>query len=81
MDLLSGIAGTSPVRSAVNAGFYVYSRSRMSWLDRLDPVTVQQRTLRRLLQTAVSTRFGRDHDFASIQTVADYQNRVPLADL
>ena len=25
------------------------------------------------------TRFGRDHDFAGIRTVADYQRRVPLS--
>jgi hypothetical protein len=30
------------------------------------------------LKRAQATKFGRDHDFASINTVADFQARVPL---
>ena len=34
----------------------------------------------RLVRHAQNTRFGRDHDFGRIRTVADYQERVPLRD-
>jgi hypothetical protein len=32
----------------------------------------------RLVRRAQDTRFGRDHDFASIRSIEDYQQRVPL---
>src|SRR4051794_13181888 len=72
------LTGASPVRAAVNASFHVYSRRRMRTVDRLDPLAVQERTLRSLVRTAASTRFGRDHGFDAIRTVADYQRQVPL---
>ena len=43
-----------------------------------DAATVQRRQLAKLLKTAASTRFGRDHDFAKIRTVEDFQRAVPL---
>jgi hypothetical protein len=47
-------------------------------LERLDPVATQRRQLLGLVRTARRTRFGRDHGFASIRTVEDYQKAVPL---
>src|SRR4051812_3114436 len=72
------LTGAPPVRAAVNAGFHAYSRRRMHAVDRLDPVAVQERTLRSLVRTAAPTRFGRDHGFDAIRTVSDYQKHVPL---
>ena len=78
LSLVSRVAGAGPVRKAVNAGFHAYARRRMRALDRLDPVAVQDRTLRSLLRAASKTRFGRDHRFDEVGTVADFQRHVPL---
>ena len=49
-SLVSTVAGAAPVRVAVNAGFHAYARRRMREIDRLDPVAVQERTLRALVR-------------------------------
>jgi len=77
-SLVSPVAGAAPVRVAVNAGFHAYARRRMRELDRLDPVAVQERTLLALVRAAAATRFGRDHGFAEVRSIADFQRRVPL---
>jgi len=46
------------------------------WKD--DPSPVQERLLRRLIRAARDTRFGREHSFARVRSIADYQARVPL---
>jgi hypothetical protein len=51
---------------------------RRDELAHLDPVATQERVLRGLIRRAAGTRFGRDYDFASIRSVADFQARVPL---
>jgi hypothetical protein len=56
----------------------LYARYRLAQLARLDPVAAQERTLRRLLDRAKDTRFGREHGFASIATAAAFQKRVRL---
>jgi hypothetical protein len=67
-------------RCVADALFGHYARRRTAQLD-WDPVAETQRqTLLRLVRTAANTRFGRDHGFASIRTVADYQRQVPLRD-
>ncbi len=43
-----------------------------------DPAAAQVRQLLRLVEAAKDTTFGHDHDFAAIETVADYQQRVPI---
>ena len=43
-----------------------------------DPISTQQRLLRDLIKKAEETRFGREHGFNAIQSVADYQHSVPL---
>ena len=39
---------------------------------------MQRATLGRLLRRAAQTRFGRDHGFAEIRSISDYQAQVPL---
>jgi hypothetical protein len=55
-----------------------YAAIRSALLDRQDPVRAQEKQLLRLIAAAKDTRFGRDHRFAEIRSVADYQARVPL---
>jgi hypothetical protein len=77
-SLVGPLAGALPVRAAVNTGFHAYAGRRMRELDALDPLALQERTLRSLVRQAASTRFGKDHGFASIRSIADFQRRVPL---
>jgi GH3 auxin-responsive promoter len=44
----------------------------------MKPAEVQQQQLLRLVRQAAATNFGRDHEFDSVRTVADFQSRVPL---
>jgi len=44
------------------------------------PHEVQQEWLRRLLQSAEDTEWGRRYDFSSIQTPEEFRNRVPVND-
>lgn len=54
-----------------------YARWRLARLAR-DAAVEQQRQLLHLVRAAATTRFGRDHRFDSIRTVAEFQARVPL---
>ena len=72
------LAGSGPIRAAVNAGFIAWSRRRVRELEHADPVGLQEQTLRDLLREAARTRFGRDHRFDALKSVADYQAAVPL---
>ncbi len=75
---LARVAGSNPVRRAVNQGFHAFSRFRTRRLAGLDPVETQHRVLLDLVATARNTRFGQDHEFRSIRSVDDFQNRVPI---
>jgi hypothetical protein len=44
----------------------------------LDPAETQRALLLRLVRRAASTRFGRAHGFAGVDSVTSYQARVPL---
>jgi hypothetical protein len=55
-----------------------YARYRLARLARQDSVAEQQSQLVRLVRRARNTRFGRDHDFASVRSVRDFQGRVRL---
>jgi hypothetical protein len=55
-----------------------YAQWRNWQLTLQPPAETQERELLRLVKTAVSTRFGRDHHFASIGSVQDFQDRVPI---
>lgn len=56
------------------------ARLRNAQLDRrcADPRPLQTAQLMRSVRYAERTRFGREHGFDSIDTVAEYQKRVPL---
>jgi len=56
----------------------LYARYRQRQLAREDAVAAQARTLLKLVAAARETRFGRDHDFAAIASVEDFQAQVPL---
>src|SRR5579859_3574432 len=56
----------------------LFARYRLAKLGRLRPVEAQARQLRRLLARGERTKFGRDHGFSRIRSVADYQAAVPL---
>lgn len=58
--------------------FRPMARRRLRKLARLDPVETQTRSLLALIGKAAGTRFGREHDFASIGSVGDFQARVKL---
>jgi hypothetical protein len=78
--LFQRLAGAGLVRRAADAWFGRYARRRVRGLDRSCAAAVQQATLRSLVRKARDTRFGREHDFDGVRTVADYQARVPLRD-
>lgn len=75
---LAPIAGNTLVRRAADAVLLRYAHHRTRQLDRMDAGVMQHNTLLRLVRTARNTTFGRDHDFARITSVADYQARVPV---
>jgi hypothetical protein len=56
----------------------LYSQWRGWQLNMQRPAETQERELLSLVRKAASTRFGRDHHFAFIRSVQDFQNRVPL---
>ncbi len=62
--------------------FEIYLRRLDRQLRRAaaDPGRFQRRLLGRLVRTAKDTWFGREHDFASIESHADYALAVPPAD-
>lgn len=53
-------------------------RSVLKWANR--PVETQEAVFKHLIQTAQDTQFGKDHDFAAIQSHADFVARVPVRD-
>lgn len=55
-----------------------YANFRLHKLNSMDPVTVQQQTLLKLINQAKNTNFGKDYNFENIKSVRDYQQRVPL---
>src|SRR5271157_726645 len=75
---LVSLAGTSAVRRIVNTAFHLHARLRKRAIDALDPRQTQEQGLLHLVRTASETRFGRDHGFAKIRTVSDFQKAVPL---
>jgi hypothetical protein len=80
LSVLQALAGRPLVRRATDAVFGRFALRRARQLDRLPAGRVQEQTLLRLVRHARATRFGHDHAFASVRSVADYQARVPLRD-
>ncbi len=75
---LERFVGSPSARGLVNFSFHLGSRLRCAELADLDPARIQAQTLRRLVRKARWTRFGRDHRFDSICSVADFQRAVPV---
>jgi hypothetical protein len=55
-----------------------FARYRLQRLRLLKPAEAQEKALLGLLRAAGETRFGKEHDFAAIDTVEAFQRRVPL---
>ena len=55
-----------------------YAALRYIELGSMDPRSIQERLLKRLLRRAQDTVFGNEHHFSEIDTVEKYQNMVPL---
>lgn len=53
-------------------------RKTLKWAS--NPVETQQKVFSDLMAQAKSTQFGKDHNFESIQTFADFAKRVPIRD-
>lgn len=80
MSFADLITGNRVVRKAADKMLARFARKRTLELDQADPGELQRRTLLDLIGRAKDTRFGREHDFASIRTIEDYQARVPVRD-
>lgn len=65
----------APIATAFLKGYKAY---RSAQLAREDVAASQERQLLKLVRAARDTTFGRDHGFADIKGVRDFQARVPL---
>jgi hypothetical protein len=56
-------------------------RRRLYAFDRLarTPQAVQETLLKEIIASQADTRFGRDHGFSTIRTVADFRRQAPVA--
>jgi len=80
MSFLQALAGMPFVRRTGDYAFRQYARHRAMKLDRQSPSDVQHNALLTLVHKARNTRFGTEHKFDQVRTIADYQARVPLRD-
>jgi GH3 auxin-responsive promoter. len=71
-------SGASWLRFPATELLRAYSVLRGKQLAAQNPAAAQERQLLRLVNKASDTRFGRDHGFAGIRSIADFQARVPL---
>lgn len=76
--LIQRISGSTLVRRLADAGLNRYASRRVRDLDDMDNVAEQQRVLRKIVRYSQSTQFGQAHRFSEIESIADFQNRVPL---
>ncbi|GAA3761505.1 GH3 auxin-responsive promoter family protein [Flavobacterium ginsengiterrae] len=53
-------------------------KQTLSWSGK--PVETQLEVFKTLVENAKHTKFGKDHDFSSINTIADFQKNVPIRD-
>jgi len=80
MSFLQWMAGSAPLRRAVDVCFRQYAQRRVARLDRLDVGRRQRDILLGLVRRCQATHFGRAHGFDRIRSVAEYQRQVPLRD-
>jgi hypothetical protein len=78
--LLDLLIANPVARRVADAGLVRFARRRTRRLDRLDVPAAQADALQRLVRRARDTRFGRDHHFDRVTSVADYQAAVPVRD-
>jgi hypothetical protein len=77
-SVLETLAARPLVRRLTDVFMGRYAAHRTAQLDHRSVSRLQRQTLLRLVRHARHTRFGQDHDFGRIRTIADYQRRVPL---
>ncbi len=53
-------------------------KQTLSWSGK--PVETQLEVFKSLVENAKNTKFGKDHNFSSINTIADFQKNVPIRD-
>jgi hypothetical protein len=75
---LAPLVNLPVVRRVADAGLVRLAHRRTRELDAMDAAKAQANAILKLVRTAKNTRFGRDHHFAEIGSVADYQARVPV---
>jgi len=54
------------------------SKSILKWANK--PIETQEKVFQSLISTATTTQFGKDHDFLSIKSHADFVKQVPVRD-
>ncbi len=72
------MTASSLARRTAEALLRAAGRRHLARWDSLTPTCGQRRILLGLLHRAQTTRFGREHDFRRIRTVADFRRLVPL---
>src|SRR5262245_48139581 len=80
LSLLQSLASRRLVRRAVNYGMTCYGRSRTRRMNVRPTERIQRQVLMKLVRKARDTRFGQDHCFDRIDSVEEFQRRVPLRD-
>ena len=65
-------------RRLVNLAFRVAGTARRRALKQMHPIQVQEQVLKCLVRSARETRFGRDHRFGQIDSIAAFQKAVPI---
>ena len=55
----------------------IYKKT-LAWTS--NPVTTQQKVFQNLMNQAIATDFGKDHNFATIKTFEDFAKQVPIRD-
>ena len=56
----------------------IVKKRNKRWIS--NPLETQNKTFNRLLKKGMSTKFGVDHNFTSINNYDDFQNQVPIRD-
>ncbi|WP_299393668.1 GH3 auxin-responsive promoter family protein [uncultured Gelidibacter sp.] len=67
------------IKSALAKPFaFIIKKSVLKWAN--NPIETQHKVFENLIAVAKQTQFGKDHDFSSIKTHADFVSRVPVRD-
>jgi hypothetical protein len=75
---LEWLCGLDLSRRLGDRFFRAYALRRWAELEVINVAQAQEQTLLRLVRKAQSTRFGKEHDFQRIRSIADYRRLVPL---